>query len=166
MMNLTVPPTQSSASRPMTVFTILVLWLTLMVPNVAESQPRPYRLDGLNGEGLGPEDLARGVVIAVVWASWSPHCRNIDVRVDAIAERWGSQARVIMVNFQEDRAEVEAFLAGRKPKAPVYLDESGAFSKQHSVTSLPGLVIFKDGSTAFSGKLSRDPHAIISRALS
>ena len=70
-----------------------------------------------------------------------------------------------MVNFQEERSEAEAFLAGKQLEVPVYLDESGAFSKKYSVTNLPGLLIFKDGNPAFSGKLSRDPDSIISQTL-
>lgn len=144
---------------------ILVLSALILMPASAHAQGRPFRLEGLQGGELGPADFSQGVVIAVVWASWSPHCRNIVSQVDAIADKWGSEARVIMVNFQEDAAEAEAFLSGKRTKAPVYLDKSGAFSKTHSVTNLPGLVIFKDGAAAFSGKLSRNPDSIISQTL-
>lgn len=114
---------------------------------------------------MGPDEFAQGVIIAVVWASWSPHCRDIVPRVDRIVETWGAQAKVVLVDFQEDRGEVEAFLAGKRPKAPVFLDASGAFSKKHSVTNLPGMVIFKDGAVAFSGKLPRNPDSVISQTL-
>ncbi len=144
---------------------VLLVVLALLVAVPGQSQGRPFRLEGLQGGSLGPADFDQGVVIAVVWASWSPHCRNIVQQVNAVADRWGSQARVIMVDFQEDRADVEAFLSGQRPKAAVYLDQSGAFSKKHSVTNLPGLVIFKDGTAAFSGKLSRNPDSIISQTL-
>ena len=144
---------------------VLALVLSLALPLTAVPQGRPYQLEGLAGGSLGPGDFSQGVVIAIVFASWSPHCRNIVSQVDAIANRWGAEARVIMVDFQEDRSEVEAFLAGKRPQAPVYLDKSGAFSKQHSVTNLPGLVVFKDGNAAFSGKLSRDPDSIISQTI-
>jgi len=143
----------------------LLILTAVMLPTGGHAQGRPFKLEGLQGGTLGPADFAQGVVIAVVWASWSPHCRNIVSQVDAIAATWGSQAKVIMVNFQEDRAEAEAFLSGGRPKAPVFLDQSGAFSKAHSVTNLPGLVIFKDGAAAFSGKLSRNPDSIISQTL-
>ena len=143
----------------------LLILTAVLAPTSGSAQGRPFKLEGLQGGTLGPADFAQGVVIAVVWASWSPHCRNIVSQVDAIAATWGSQAKVIMVNFQEDRAEAEAFLSAGRPKAPVFLDQSGAFSKAHSVTNLPGLVIFKDGAAAFSGKLSRNPDSIISQTL-
>jgi len=141
---------------------VLVL---LLLPVTSMAQGPRFQLAGLGGGEMGHAGIDTGVVIVLVWASWSPHCRNIDSRVDAIADRWGSQARVIMVNFQEDRSEVEAFLGGKSTKVPVYLDQSGAFSKKYSVTNLPGLVIFKDGNAAFSGQLSRDPNSIISQTL-
>jgi len=143
----------------------LVLFASVFAPVSAHSQRRPFRLEGLQGGQLGPADFDQGVIIVVVWASWSPHCRNIVEQVDAIADRWGSQSKVIMVDFQEEKPDVESFLSGKRPKSPVYLDKSGAFSKEHSVTNLPGLVIFKDGTAAFSGKLSRNPDSIISQTL-
>ena len=97
--------------------TLLVALIGAIVAPPSSAQGRPFQLDGLQGGSLGPSDFDQGVVIAVVWASWSPHCRDIVARVDAIAERWGSQSRVIMVDFQEDRADVEVFLAGQRPRA-------------------------------------------------
>jgi thiol-disulfide isomerase/thioredoxin len=144
---------------------VVLLLAALMLPVILRAQGRPFELEGLQDGSLTPADFAQGVVIVVVWASWSPQCRNIDSRVEAIAKRWGSQARVIMVNFQEDRSEVEAFLGSRDSRVPVYLDTTGGFSKKYSVTNLPGLLIFRDGKTAFSGKLSRDPNSIISQTL-
>ena len=141
------------------------LLILLLLPANVGAQGRPFQLEGLSGGSLTPADFDQGVVIVVVWASWSPHCRNIDSRVAAIAQRWGSQAEIVMVNFQEDRSDVEAFLGGKSSPVPVYLDTTGAFSKQYSVTNLPGLLIFKDGTVAFSGKLSRDPDSIISQTL-
>ena len=147
-------------------FSAAAMLALLLLPVISVAQQgRPFELEGLAGGNLGPADFDQGVVIVVVWASWSPHCRNIDSRANAIGDRWGSQAKVIMVDFQEDRSEVEAFLNGKNTKVPVYLDTSGAFSKKYSVTNLPGLVIFKDGNVAFSGKLSRDPNSIISQTL-
>jgi thiol-disulfide isomerase/thioredoxin len=143
----------------------MMLLLAILLPVSGSSQGRPFLLEGLQGGGLGPGDFDQGVVIAVVWASWSPHCRNIVNQVNGIADRWGSQARVIMVDFQEEKPDVEAFLAGKRPKASVYLDKSGAFSKKYSVTNLPGMVIFRDGTAAFSGKLPRNPDSVISQTL-
>jgi thiol-disulfide isomerase/thioredoxin len=132
------------------------LLLVLPVPPAAAQTLR-----GLGGERLSEADLARGTTIIVVWASWSPRGRNIDRRVNALAERWGSDARVVTVNFQEDRATVEEFLRDKSLHAPVFLDTDGAFSKKNAVTTLPGLLVIRDGNTAFRGKLPDDADAVI-----
>ena len=118
-------------------------------------------LRGLGGERLSDNDLAHGTTIIVVWASWSPRGRNIDRRVNALVDRWGGNARVVTVNFQEDRATVEEFLRGKDMRAPVFLDTDGSFSKKNAVTNLPGLLVIKDGNTSFRGKLPDDPNSVI-----
>lgn len=131
----------------------------------AEAQQGSFRLQGLEGGELRPADLNQGVVILVVWASWSPRSRDIVPQVNAIVDRWGNQARVIMVSFQEDAATVQSFLSGKRPKARVYLDRDGDFSKNYAVTHLPSLLILKDGVTGFSGKLPGDPDSVISQTI-
>ena len=123
------------------------------------------RMAGLGGGELTESDLARGRTIVVVWASWSPRCRDIVERVNPIAERWGGKARVVTVNFQEERAAVEAFLDGKALQAPVFLDGDGAFSKRNAVTTLPGLLVYVDGRVAYSGRLPEDPDRVLSQTL-
>lgn len=123
------------------------------------------RLTGLRGEQLAESDLAQGATIIVVWASWSPRSRDVVERVNPLARRWGGQARVITVNFQEQRAEIEDFLAGKGLSVPVFLDVDGAFSKKYAVATLPGLLVLKDGQVAFRGKLPDDPDRVIAEIL-
>jgi len=144
---------------------IAVLLVGVLAAPQISAQGRGYSLEGLSGGQIQQRDLDQGAVIVVVWASWSPRGKDIIARVDSIVNRWGGQARVILVNFQEDTAAVESFLRGKSPKAPIYLDRDGAFSKKYSVTHLPGLLIFKDGVTAFSGKLPSDPDSLIAQTL-
>lgn len=146
--------------------TALLLAITLVaaaLPLPAEAQGLTLR--GLNGETLREADLGRGSTIVVVWASWSPRGKDIDGKVNALVERWGGRARVITVNFQEDEATVREFLAGKNLRAPVFLDPDGAFSKKNAVTNLPGLLVIKDGDTAYRGKLPDDPNSVISPIL-
>lgn len=125
----------------------------------------PIVLEGLAGERLSEAELERGTTIVVVWASWSPHCRDVVSRVNALSAAWSARARVVTVVFQEDAESVRAFLAGQGLKAPVYLDTSGAFSKKHAVTTLPGLLIFQDGKRGYGGRLPPDADALIARTL-
>jgi thiol-disulfide isomerase/thioredoxin len=123
------------------------------------------RLQGLGGGQLTEADLARGTTIVIVWASWSPRSRDIVARVNPVAQRWGGRARVVTVNFQEERAAVEGFLSGKGLGATVFLDPDGAFSKKYALATLPGLLIIKDGQVAYRGKLPEDPDRVISEVL-
>lgn len=139
-----------------------VLLLALVAP--APAQPN-VRLPGLHGGQLTGAELARGVTVVVVWASWSPRCRDIVERTNALAGRWGGRARVVAVNFQEDSSAIEAFLRDKNLAVPVFLDRDGEFSKAHAVTALPGLVVFQDGAARYQGKLPADPDATLRQIL-
>ena len=151
--------------RQVVTFLIAIVLVLTAVPVPLAAQGGAIRLPGLTGGQLTQEDLGQGVVIVVVWATWSPRSRDIVPRVNSIVDRWGDQARVDMIDFQEDAPTVKKFLAGKNPKAKVYLDEDGAFSKKYSVTHLPSMLIFKDGNKSFSGKLPNDPHTLISQTI-
>jgi cytochrome c biogenesis protein CcmG/thiol:disulfide interchange protein DsbE len=138
----------------------------LMVAVVATAVTAPaaaqgVRLHGLKGEQLAEADLSQGTSIVVVWASWSPHSRDIVERVNPIAQRWGGRARVVTVNFQEEAPAVQGFLSGKSLAVPVFLDSDGAFSKKYAVAILPGLLVVKDGQVVYRGKLPDDPDRVI-----
>jgi thiol-disulfide isomerase/thioredoxin len=137
----------------------------LLAAAAVPAQAQGALLQGLRGERLAEADLAQGATIFVVWASWSPHSRDIVDRVNPIVQRWSGKARVVTVNFQEDRQAVEGFLAGKNLGAPVYLDADGAFSKKYAVATLPGLLIIKDGRVVYKGKLPEDPDRVIVEVL-
>jgi len=165
-MNPTLPhPVQSVFSSRYAV-TILVTAMTLLVafPFLSGAQA-PITLSCVGGERLNDADLARGSTIVVVWASWSPRSRNIVERVGPLAGRWGSQARVFTVNFQENAQAVQGFLAGRSFGAPVCLDADGAFSKKYNIATLPGLLVLKDGQVAYRGRLPDDADRVIADLL-
>lgn len=147
---------------PVAVLLAVSLALAGALPTAAQPQ---LRLPGLSGGALDEASLAQGATIVVVWAGWSPRCRDIVSRVNRIAQRWGDEARVVTVNFQEDAAAVREFLRGQDLQAPVFLDGDGAFSKKHSVTTLPSLLIFKDGRNGYRGRLPDDADAVISPIL-
>ena len=157
------PRTQTAPSGRR--FAAAALALLLGVASVAPASAQGVRLPGLQGGQLTEGDLAQGATIVVVWASWSPRGKDIVDRVNAIQSRWGGRARVVTVNFQEDRPTVEGFLAGKGLAVPVYLDADGAFSKKHAVTTLPGLLVVRDGNVAYRGRLPDDPAGILSETL-
>lgn len=145
---------------------VTVLALALMAAgHLAPLAAQGPVLQGLGGERLSEADLAQGATIFIVWASWSPRSRDVVPRINQVAQSWGGKARVVTVNFQEDRGAVESFLAGKSMGATVFLDADGAFSKKYAVATLPGLLIIKDGRVAYRGKLPDDPDRVISEIL-
>ena len=140
----------------------IVALLASVTPAAAQwSLPR---LGG--GEPLDQAAIATGLVIVVVWTTWSPRGRNIAERLERIQSDWGDRARVVSVVFQESPEAIERFLAGKQLTVPVYLDSGNAeFSKRHNVTQVPRLLVFKDGVTAVNVNLTNDPNPLISGAL-
>jgi thiol-disulfide isomerase/thioredoxin len=134
----------------------LLLLLLAAAGSSSAQSAQDDSLSCLGGTRLGEADLAHGTTIVVVWAAWSPRSRDIVERVNALAGRWGGRARVVTVNFQEERPAAERFLAGKHLGVPVCLDPDGAFSRKYNVATLPGLLVVKDGQVAYHGKLADD----------
>jgi thiol-disulfide isomerase/thioredoxin len=129
------------------------------------AQSSEWRLGGLDGGALTSADVAKGNTVMVVWAGWSPRCKDVVEKSNALVGAYSGRARVVMVDFQEEPAEVKSFLAGKGAQAPVYLDADGAFSKQHRVATLPGLVVYRDGAVAFAGRFPDDAERVVGDAL-
>ena len=138
---------------------LLALALTA-VPSAADAGERT-NLPGLDGGTLDLE----GPLVVVVWASWSPRCRDVVTRVNELQRKWSGTARVVTVVFQEEPAAVRRFLTGKNLRVPVYLDETGSFSKKNAVSTVPWLLVFRDGAAAFGGKLPANPDPVVERAL-
>jgi len=143
---------------------ILGLLASLLCCGLAAAA-QEIRMAGVGCEGMSDAALGQGAAIVVVWASWSPRSRDIVERVRPLAGRWSPRARVLTVDFEEERPAVEAFLAGRSLGAPTYLDSDGAFSKKYAIATLPGLLVIKDGKTVYHGKLPDDPDQLLADLL-
>ena len=122
----------------------------------AAGELREMRGGNLQAAGISDQD-----VIVIVWASWSPRCRDIVDRVNAVQQRWAGKARVVAMSFNEDRADVETFLGGKDLRAAVVLDQGGEFAKSHGITSLPGVVLLRGGKVVHAGKLPDDVDALL-----
>ena len=163
-MNPTVPTPEGRRLSVRPGVPVLLLALALLAfPGFAGAQD--VSLECLDGARLNDGDLARGTTIVVIWASWSPRSRDIVERVQPLAGRWAGRARVLTVNFQEDRKAVDGFLRGRNLGAPICLDPDGAFSRKYNVATLPGLLVVKDGQVAYRGKLPDDADRVIADLL-
>ncbi len=113
-------------------------------------------LPGYGGGQLSATDLAQGTHIIVVWASWSPRCRDIAPRVNELAQKLSALGKVETVNFQEETSAIADFVRQNPINAPICLDRDGEFSKGHAVTTLPGLIVIRQGELLFQGRLAAE----------
>lgn len=142
-----------------------LLFALLLTGSARFAGAQEINLSCLGGERLSESDMSRGINIVVIWASWSPRSRDLVQRVNPIASRWKGSARVMTVNFQEERQAVEVFLKGKGLGVPVCLDPDGLFSRKYNVANLPGLLVVKDGQSVYHGKLPDDPDRVIAEYL-
>ena len=149
-----------SSVRPKAVLALPLLAALLLLPSAEAFAIDTSGLTRLDGTEVSPGDLPDNAII-IAFATWSPRCRKIVARSNAIQNRWGGVAPVFLVNFQEDAAVVEEFFGDDPPSAEVLLDRRAAFSKAHSITSLPGVLAVKDGRPAFRGKLPADIDSVL-----
>ncbi len=152
-------PRRAAAGQRGSAALILILVLALALAVLPGSSPGAQQggaLPGLTGGQLSAADLAQGTHIVVVWASWSPRCRDIASRVNQLTQKLSGQGRVITVNFQEEADKVADFVRQHPLDAPVYLDRDGEFSKGHAVTALPGLIVVRKGEVLFQGRLAEE----------
>ena len=158
-------PAVPIASRALAVAALLATLFAAPPGGARPASAQEVHLVSLANERFGDAELAQGTVIVVVWATWSPRSRDIVDRVKPLAGRWGPRARVVTVDFEEERPAIEAFLAGRSLGAPVFLDSDGIFSKKYAIATLPGLLVLKEGKTIYHGKLPDDPDRLIADLL-
>ncbi len=123
------------------------------------------RLEGVAGDGLAEAEINQGTTVVVFWSTWSPHSRDIVSRVNPLVDRWGGRARILAVNFQEDREAISSFLAGKGMKAQVLMDLNGTFTRKFQVTKLPVLLVLKDGQVAYNGPFPQDPDGVLGEIL-
>ena len=139
--------------------------LALAAPQCATAAPAQFALQGLGGDVLESRSVAHGVTIVVIWASWSPRCRDLGERVNPLAERWAAKARVVTVNFQEARATAVSFASQQELAVPVYLDSDGEFAKGFGVTNLPGLLVLRDGQPVYSGRFTQESDQVLAESI-
>ncbi|MEM9596693.1 MAG: TlpA disulfide reductase family protein [Acidobacteriota bacterium] len=138
----------------------LVVGLTFGLPAVAPAEPTD-----LSGQELTAADLAAGDSVIVVWAPWSPRCRDVAAPIRAIKAAWGERAGVLTVVFQDRPERVRRFMEDADLDVPVFLDSDGSFAKRHGIATLPSLLLLRDGEPLYRGPLPVDPVPLVGRHL-
>jgi thiol-disulfide isomerase/thioredoxin len=112
----------------------------------------------LAGREVRVADAAGTVRVVDFWASWCEPCREQLPFLDDLARAHGARGlRVYAVAFDEERAQVEAFLSATPVSFPVLWDQGGArHSELFGVRRLPTTLLVDRAGTVRSVHLGFD----------
>ena len=78
--------------------------------------------EGLDGRTWTLRDADGRVVWVNFWATWCPPCRTEMPAMEALAERYAGELLILGVDWGEERAMVEDFVARYEISYPILLD--------------------------------------------
>ena len=144
--------------RPWTALMIVVLLLGMgwtflwRIPPAATTDGGPppspregfsapdFTLDLLSSGQITLSNLRGQVVMVNLWASWCPPCREEMPAIENIYQEYKHQGlEVLAVNttYQDNEAEVAAFVKQYGLTFPILLDKTGAVSNRYQLRGLP-----------------------------
>jgi thiol-disulfide isomerase/thioredoxin len=100
-------------------------------------------VSGLKDERVRLRDVTHGKVAVIdLWATWCKACKEVSAQAEALArEHHGGDVVVIGVDEGEEKAVVSAYLEGREPPYPIYLDPRLSLSDRLGITELPTVIV-------------------------
>lgn len=107
-----------------------------------------FRLPGLRepSRRLGLTGRPGKPVVINFWASWCAPCRREMPRFEEAASTWGSRARIVGVDVNDERADALRTAVATGARYPLALDEDGRVAESYRVVNLPTTVfISPDG---------------------
>lgn len=108
------------------------------------------QLDGT--EVLMKDVLKDDVVIVSFWATWCKPCQSeLDALYD-IEEMWKDKVRIVTVSTDDSRAtaKVRSLVKGKRWPYEVLLDQNKVLFKALNLTSIPFVMIIKNGETIYT----------------
>lgn len=130
------------------------------VPSALLDKPVPeFSLPAIAGEGSGlsSRDLAAGVHVVNVWASWCGPCRLEHPLLMRLAE--DARFRLVGINYKDVPENAQRFLGALgNPFAQIGADPAGKTGIDFGVYGVPETFVVKDGLIVhkFIGPLSED----------
>ena len=102
------------------------------------NQPTPeLNLADAAGKAWNLADARGKVAIVNFWASWCPPCRAEMPTLQSLAELYGDELRVLLVNFKERDSTVLRFAQAAALTLPMPLDRDGAAAARWGVRAYP-----------------------------
>ncbi len=101
-----------------------------------------------------------GLTLFDCWASWCGPCRRAIPKVKAMAEKYASRLKVNSISCDQKEADWRKAMEEEKmswPQAIVTKDQMMPFMTAYNITTIPRLILVKDGKIVVS---SNDPDAI------
>lgn len=115
---------------------------TASTSTLAVDAPAPdFELAALNGESIRLEELRGQPVLINFWATWCAPCQ---LEMPAFQDRYEQHAgalRVLAVNFDEPRADVQAFADDLGLTFDVLPDPGGEVQRLYQVRGYPTTVL-------------------------
>ena len=106
-----------------------------------------FELESLDGGWVRLSTLKGFVVFLNFWATWCPPCRQEMPSMERLESRYSSRGvRIVAVDLQESRRDVEAFVKELGLSFQVLLDPLGEVGATYGVRGLPTTyIISRDG---------------------
>lgn len=129
---------------------VLILAATLAFGQDIPGNLALKKLDG--SEVLMKDVLKDDVVIVSFWATWCKPCQaELDALCD-IEEMWKGKVRIVAISTDDSRAvaKVRSLVKGKRWPYEVLLDQNKTLFKALNLSSIPFVMIVKDGETLYT----------------
>lgn len=130
-------------------------------------QAPDFTLEDLEGNQVTlSEQTSKGPVLLAFWASWCPPCVQEIPILNEWHEAYGPRGlKILGVNVQEGREEIEHFRKQIPIDYPILLDKAGQVSSEYGLTALPVVVLLaKGGEIIYYGFTLPDIHKYMEEA--
>ncbi len=85
-------------------------------------------------------------VLLVFWATWCPSCREEMPEISKWQEtKTAKGLKILAVDVEEARTDVEAFIKEKKIKYPVLLDTEGKTANSYGLVGIPVVIYLEKG---------------------
>lgn len=122
-----------------TITLIVVLGQAAGPPRIGNKAPE-FTLPDLRGKArsLTTEVKASKVTLVNFWATWCPPCRGEIPELEAFYDEYVKKGvQVLAVDLQEQKKDVQTFVASHGMSFPILLDGSGKVADKYGISGIP-----------------------------